>query len=193
MLRKVVRLGVILFGLLVLWVALVLFAGTVAQLRVPVDLSTFSVSAVGDDYVRANGTWVIEGQKQAFPLQTTEIWCEREMKRCTSATAQVVEGALMFVDLGLYDIISWEKSRIVFVDDSPGCVRYVYTIDPVTKFANGVRKKKTNTDGAIGDCTAIDQELRLSLKSGFLVVNALREEALPWYGKVALAPLKLFR
>ena len=86
--HRLIRTAVVLLGLLILWIALVFLAGAVIQSRVPVNLAPFSrVTLVSDGYVNATGTWVIEGDNQGFPLQSTEINCERELKRCTSATA----------------------------------------------------------------------------------------------------------
>jgi hypothetical protein len=192
--RKVLRWVLIICGLLALWVATALVAGAVMQSRVPVSLPPFmSVEAVGDQYALAQGTWVIEGQKQAFPLQATEIRCERPLGRCSSATAQVMLGDQMHADLGLYEIVTWEKSRIVYVDDSPLCVRYVYTIDLVSKSVNGVRTKRPQASPSAGTCGSYDEELRLSLKGGFEVTNALQHDAMPWFGEVAFAPFKLLR
>lgn len=195
MLRKSLKWVAAFVGLFGVWLAVVFVAAAVAADRVPISLSPgILVTGVGDSYVLANGTWVIEGQPQAFPLQTTEIRCERELRRCTSATAMVMLGKQLHVDISFHDVVSWEKSRVVFTDDSPSCVEYVYTIDLVTKVANGVRRKRTTPAvPAISDCGTFEQELHLSLKSGFSEVLALQKSAMPWFGEVALAPLRLFQ
>lgn len=80
-------------GLILLWVAAIVLAGLVASDRVPVTLSAAKfIQALGDDYVQAEGTWVLEGDRQAFPLQTTQIRCERALMRCTAGTAMVMTG-----------------------------------------------------------------------------------------------------
>lgn len=192
--RKGIRILLVLFSVLFAWMLIAWLAGTVAQLRVPVNLTPFNeIRQVTDDYVKASGTWVIEDEMQAFPLQTTEIWCEREIKRCTSATAQVMGGEQMFVHLDFFDIVSWEKTRIVFTDNTPGCVDYIHTIDLVTKTTTALRRKKADQSKAFGDCTALDPELRLTLRKGSDVTNKARTEALPWFGVIAFAPFKLLR
>lgn len=192
--RKVLRWVLIIGVLLIVWIATLWVASSVVKARVPVDLPPFlSIVPVGDQYVSVEGTWVIEGQRQAFPLQATEIRCERAMGRCSSATAQVMLGDQMHVDLGFYDIVSWEKSRIVFVDDSPLCVRYVYTIDLISKSVNGVRTKRPQANPSAAPCESVDKELRLTLKGGLEVTSALQDQAMPWFGALALAPFKLLR
>ena len=191
--QKMLKWGLLLLAAIAIWVATILVATAVVKSRVPVSLSPMShVFSIQENYAWATGTWVIEGQKQAFPLQTTQIRCEKEMRRCTAGTAIVMVGDQLNVDVSVHEVISWEKSRIVFVDDSPKCVQYVYTIDLVTKVANGVRRKRQGTQDDSANCAAFEQELQLSLKGGFREVFALENEAMPWFGKLALAPLKLF-
>jgi hypothetical protein len=190
--QRILRAVGILLGVLVLWIALMFLAGAVMQSRVPVNLAPFSsVTALSDGYVNATGTWVIEGDSQGFPLQTTELSCEREFKRCTSATAQVMMGTQMHVHLDTYQILNWEKTRVVFVDTAPSCVSYVYTIDLATKAVSGVRTRKPNATAVLGDCGAYDKELRLSLRGGLEVTKKLQDDALPWFGHLAFAPFKL--
>ena len=61
---------------LVAWIATLLSGGVVAS-RVPVSLRCGANAEQVGDYVFASGTWVIEGDKQTFPLQTAEIQCDR--------------------------------------------------------------------------------------------------------------------
>mgnify|MGYP003381761178 CR=1 FL=1 len=191
--QRILRAVGILLGALVLWIALLFAAGAVVDSRVPIDLPPLSnVNVVNDRYVSAKGTWVIDGERQAAPLQTTEIICEREFMRCTSATAQV-DGRSLHVNLDTYEIAGWEKTRIVFVDTAPTCADYIFTIDFSTKAVSGLRKKKPNGPSVPADCNTLDKELRLSLRSGFKVSLSLKDEALPWFGHLAISPFKLLR
>lgn len=193
--KRKILVGVgVLFGLLFLWVGIVFLASAVVKSRVPVSLPPFAnVFPLGDEYITAIGTWVIEGQKQAFPLQTTQIHCEKELRRCTTSTAQVMLGDQMHVDVRFYEIIEWGKAHVVFVDDAPSCVRYIYTIDLITKAVNAVRQKHEKPRGGAASCDGMERQLRLTLRGGFEVWNALQEDAIPWFGQIALAPLKLLR
>jgi hypothetical protein len=189
---RILRYGAIAVGVLVLWIALLFLAGAVMQSRVPVNLPYFSgVTPIMDGYVKATGTWVIDGDQQGFPLQTTEISCERELKRCTSATAEVMLGNQLTVHLDVYDIASWEKSRVVFVDDAPTCVSYVFTLDLASKSVAGVRRKKATEGGTPTDCAAFHKELRLYLRQGTEVTKRLQDDAVPWFGHIVFAPFKL--
>ena len=67
--------------------------GGVVASRVPVSLRCGANAEQVGDYVFASGTWVIEGDKQTFPLQTTEMQCDCTLLRCLSATAQVGYGS----------------------------------------------------------------------------------------------------
>jgi hypothetical protein len=191
--KKFLTWGGAALGVFLVWLAGILVAGAVVQHQVPVSLSTSTViRAVGDAYVVASGTWVMEGEAHAFPLQTTEIRCERELRRCSSGTAMVMLGNQLTVDVTFHEIVSWEKSRVVFVDDSPQCVQYVYTIDLASKAANGIRRKR-GRDALAPECSSVlNEELKLSLKSGFPEVQKLQESAMPWFGKMMLAPLRMF-
>ncbi len=178
-------------GVLVVWFAILFAAIAVVKDRVPVDLpSTEPVIDVGGTYVTASGTWVIEGDRQGIPLQTTKIICEKELRRCSMSTAKVYNDLLM-ADLDVYDVVSWESGRIVFKDDAPLCASYVFTIDLATRATNGVRRKKA-TEANSEPCVGLSEELRMSLKGGFEVVRELKDEAYPWFGKLARAPLMLF-
>jgi hypothetical protein len=179
---------------LLAWVASIFIAGAVIESRVPVRLPSHAeVIQLGDSYVKASGTWVIDGDKQGFPLQTTEITCERDLKRCTSATAQIMLGKQLAVSLDTYEITSWEKGRVVFIDDSPNCVSYVFTVDLATKSVAGVRRSKPGATASLGDCSVFSKELRLYLRNGFDVAKQLQDEAVPWFGHLVFAPFKLLR
>ena len=65
--------------------------GVVAS-RMPVSLRCGANAEQVGDYVFASGTWVIEGDKRTFPLQTAEIQCDRTLLRSLSATVQIGYG-----------------------------------------------------------------------------------------------------
>ena len=153
------------------WVATIVMASAVVKSRVPVSLPpTIQVLALGESFVAARGTWVIEGDKQAFPLQTTQIHCESELRRCTSATSRIGYGDQMLVDIDFHEVTEWGRSRVVFVDDSPACVRYIYTIDLLTQSANAVRLKREKPLIKDASCEGLEKQLRLTLKGGFDVM-----------------------
>lgn len=189
----------ILFGIgitllvVIVWAGVIYLATAVVKSRVPVSLGpSLSIHGGIGEFASAKGTWVIEGQKQAFPLQTTEIKCYARLRHCFSATAEVAGGDQLTVNLDSFEITEWTKSHVVFVDDSPLCVRYTYTINWAAKSATGIRHKRATPKVDSSLCLYItDQELRLSLRGGFEVWNPLQEKAVPWFGRIAVAPLKL--
>jgi hypothetical protein len=182
-----------LLGALTLWFALMFIAATIAQFRVPVNLPPLYISSgFTETHATVKGTWVTEGQRQAFPLQTTQIYCERELKRCTTATAQVMLGEQMYAHLDMFEILSWDKNLIVFLDNSPRCVSYTYTINFAGNSVTGIRKKKQKSVSTPDDCASLDQEIRLSLRGGFEISNSLRKEAMPWFGRFVFAPFEMF-
>jgi hypothetical protein len=124
--RRKIALGALFCVLaFVAWIAALLLSGVVVASRVPVSLPYgISVDRVGD-YVFVSGTWVIDGDKQGFPLQTTEIQCDRTLLRCSSATAQIGYGGQLTTMLGHYQVVEWGADRVVFVYTSPLCVSYV--------------------------------------------------------------------
>jgi hypothetical protein len=189
--RRSVWAGGILVALVVCWSVVLFLAAIVAKLSVPVTLPSMSVVQV-DGLVRVQGTWTIEGELQASPLQTTEIDCWAESRTCQSATATVSKSGRLDVLLDPLPVRQWTDSHIEFTDDSPSCVRYVYTINTVTKSVSGIRQRKhTDRDPVLG-CDQLNEELRLTMHDGFDVWRPLADAALPWYGRAALTPLSWF-
>jgi hypothetical protein len=178
-----------------IWIAIFFISCLVIESRVPVNLSPgvhiFVDASQG--YAVAEGTWVIEGDKQAFPLQTTKITCIKDDVICTSATAQVGYGDQLLVYTDQYKISEWSPTRIVFTDDAPTCVWYIYTMDLLTKSVSGIRQKKTTPIVGNEGCQEFDSTLRVSLKDGVSVRHQATEDAIPWFGVIAEAPFKLLQ
>ena len=157
--------GGILVALLLSWIPALLLAATVARLRVPVTLPSISVVRV-DGLVRAQGTWTIEGDSQTSPLHTTEIDCWAESRTCQSATVIVSKSGRLDVLLEPLPVRQWTDSQIEFTDDSPLCVRYVYTINIATNALSGIRQRKhTDREQAL-DCNQLEEEFRLTMRDG---------------------------
>jgi len=112
--------------------------------------------------------------------------------QCIAATASVGFGGTLYSELSFYKVVDWSASQLVFVDNMPTCVSYVYTIDLITQSANGIRRKRSSEAGLPDLCKGVEDELRLSLQDGFTVSKALRKEAEPWFGTLAFLPLKIF-
>jgi hypothetical protein len=90
--------------------------------QVPVKLpfgGSVYINSWDQGYVSAQGTWIIEGTNQAFPVQFTKITCVKEDKSCTSAQAEISFGSMLNVDLTFYDVLQWDETTIIFNDTSP--------------------------------------------------------------------------
>jgi hypothetical protein len=143
-------------------------------------------------YVYASGTWTMENSRQAFPIQTSKIRCNREEKSCTNAQAEIAFGKMLHLETYNYDITKWDNTTILF-RTATDCVEYVYTVDRSNKRLVGTRTKKA-TFGT--DCTLIeDKPLRLALVDGYDVWNKLSQEVeakyhpFMWMAVVAWWPL----
>jgi hypothetical protein len=127
-----------------------------------------------EGYVGATGTWVIDNDRQAFPVQYTELTCFLPDKQCRSATGEIVFGDTLSVSTERYDIVRWTADTIIFTTASAMCVDYTYTISRANQRVVGTRSPKKNRDSL---CTTGAETLQLSLTDGFKVTQQLESEA----------------
>lgn len=147
-------------------------SGMEAQVGIPSQLIV-STEFWERGYVFARGTFTIDNERSAFPLQVSEIECRREEKSCIEARAEIIGGGLLNVELEKREISLWNDSTILYRDDAR-CAQYVYTFDRANKRVIGTRTKKQNVSG----CESIDSKpLTLSLVNGFDVWQRLNNEA----------------
>jgi hypothetical protein len=127
-------------------------------------------------YVSTEGTWTIEGMKQAHPVQTSRTVCYKQEGRCTSAQAEIAFGDTLSLDVSLLEITKWDATTLVFTDTSPACVDYVYTIDRSNLRAFGTRKLKQD---ASDYCKQLleQRDLKLTLVDGSTIWQGLRDDA----------------
>jgi hypothetical protein len=91
---------------------------------------------VGSGYIHASGTWVIQGDQIADPINSSEIGCWKEWGNCISADASVpppsrgdVTGpSYLKVNTSYWEITSWSETRVV-AEQKSLCRRNVLTID----------------------------------------------------------------
>ena len=146
--------------------------------QVPVSIASGGRVFVNEwdrGYVSTEGTWTIEGTRQASPVQFTKITCVKKDGYCTSAQAEIAVGDTLSLDVSLFEITKWEVTTITFTNTSPLCVEYVYTIDRSNLRTFGTRKPKKDA----GDhCKLLEQrDLKLTLVDGFTVWQGLRDDA----------------
>jgi hypothetical protein len=132
---------------------MLLYVGT----QVPVHLRSggkIFANSWDSGFVHASGTWVIENDTQAFPLQFTELRCYRQDNECTSATAEVTFGDTLSVDTDRYEVVRWTNDTIIFTT-SALCVDYTYTVSRASERLVGTRTpKKAATDTCLVRGTA---------------------------------------
>jgi hypothetical protein len=127
-------------------------------------------------YVSATGTWVIDQERHAFPLNVSTVSCVRDENICYDAQANISSGFLNSY-LDSYPIVRWDRSTIQFQNNSPGCVTYIYVIDRATQKLSGRRTKRPDVDKE--QCGIVSDDLRLSFTDGRAVVEGLRRESAP--------------
>ncbi len=96
----------------------------------------------GEDFVTVKGTWTrtdLTNDTIANPLQTSNIECKKEEKRCVEALAYVSDSVLLS-DVVEYDIQSWTSDAIVLRRDFP-CATEIFTVDLNTKTVSGAGKR----------------------------------------------------
>jgi hypothetical protein len=119
-------------------------------------------TSIWNSYASAKGTWVIEGQEQGIPLQTTEIQCYKEMNQCFEATAMLQDGDYLASWLDTHEIDRWDDVEIVTKRDL-NCVRYTMRISRVQKTVSALRAKINDST----TCKSVqDPDLRLRLADG---------------------------
>jgi hypothetical protein len=176
----------------VAWVALIVAAGAWISNKVPVSLPMRSMFTDSWDrgWVQATGTWTIENDKQAFPFQTSEIDCRRDEGVCRESRASIGGGDTLQVDSDAHKIVKWDAHTVVYVNESPTCAQYKYTLNRATKTVIGVRERLQSNDPI---CSNLTERLVLNLSDGLKLTIQAREDATPWWAEVAFAPLRLFR
>jgi hypothetical protein len=114
-------------------------------------------------YVYAEGTFTIDNDRSAFPIQTSKIGCHRDRKSCTVALAEIAFGGMINIELKEHEVSLWNEATILFLEDAL-CVQYVYTIDRTNKRVFGTRTKKPDQRG----CELVDgKPLTLTFVNGF--------------------------
>lgn len=149
----------------------------VLQSYVPVNLpSSGNVFTNNWDqgFVWAEGTWVIDNEKHAFPVNVSKITCLQRDSVCRSADAKLGSGNIMYVDSDVYQITRWDSATITF-KTSAICTDYVYTI-----VRTNARLVGTRTTNDKADCPFTEKRpLNLTLVDGLSVTSQLARDMWP--------------
>ena len=127
---KAIRIICVFVGLVVATLWLMTVSENYVRSRVPVSLphSHAFVDLWDDGFVVLEGTWVIEGSRHAFPLNTSKIVCRA--KTCIDSMARISMGGVpnLSVDEVRHEITRWDKENLIYQTGSE-CVDYVYSIE----------------------------------------------------------------
>jgi hypothetical protein len=182
-------------GLLVLLLAgfAIILAAHIAYIsdKVPVSLlgdGRVSVGGWDGGFVAASGTWTIEGDGHAFPLNVSEIHCVRDEERCYGAEARLSDRYLS-AELERYAIRKWDNSTLEFVTEAQ-CVTYVYVINRSTERLTGRRLKK-KPPPEICQGRELENDLKLSFVGGSSIVRNLQQQHAPTPPPLSPLPVRL--
>lgn len=135
-------------------------------------------------YIHAEGSWVIQGDESAYPMNVTDIDCWKEFRNCIIADAHVTTprdgdsgSSYVSVDTSYWEITSWSETRVV-AEQSGLCRRNVLTVDEQAKQVFQVQ-----TDLNAADCKDLIgpmskprmTTLEDGVKVGLAHYNAVRE------------------
>lgn len=133
------------------------------------------------EFVSAKGTWIMEGEEQGLPLQSSEIECRRELGLCIEATAIIMEGNHLTVWLEVNRVERWDDYEIVTRPREHECTRYTLRISRSQRSVTGLRSTKKTA----GTCLHIEaKDFRLKLEDGLVALRgyeAKRKAALKRY------------
>ena len=171
---------------LALFVVAVAISNWMIQDRVPVMLHNNLAIHGNTNYAVATGTMVIEGERGAMPLQTSEIKCYAYAKQCMVAQAMITPQKGLYVMVDSYPVIEWTDSHLVF-GEAATCVTNTYTVNWVSKSVTGLRIRNKNPKQGV-DCSAIvHDELRVTMRDGFDVWQEENVRAQPAFIKAMSA------
>jgi hypothetical protein len=135
-------------------------------------------------FISATGTWTIVDDRQAYPIQTTEISCWKSRGICHEITATITDTNFLSIHSVEHEIERWDRHEVVTKpQESALCARYTLRIARQDKTVTGLRLRTLNE----GICKGTTPELHLKLVSGATVwtqVNNERAEKLQQVGQM---------
>lgn len=145
----------------------------------PLRISRFS------GHIEVEGTWKIEGEQIAYPVNSSKIVCEKQKGFCLIASAELsipslekdVEQYSLHISTSFYDIISWSSDEVIAQAKSD-CRTVLLTIN---SSANEVFEVARNND--TGQCReqpfslpSLDKPIVARLVPGFDATRAWWEQ-----------------
>ena len=183
------------FSGLTLFFCVIVVMNIYTDSKVPAQLGYKTSFIETQNTVVAEGTWTStsdlpDGLKNTilFPQQTSKIVCDKSEQRCFESKAMISHAGTspyLMTDLIEYEITSWTKDNIVFVNRNL-CFDSIFNLDLNSKTLNGVEKFANNASNN-NYCVKPDKNdsnVTYKLLDGFTVHQQLRREASPWLLKV---------
>ena len=112
-----------------------------AQLEHETEISAaFKFVSVSNVFASAEGTWTLQGDTIAYPVNRTQIWCQRPDLTCTVFTANIAlpredglaGSATLLTDVQNYDVTRWTASEVQARAQSD-CRQTILTVNGETK------------------------------------------------------------
>lgn len=159
--------------------------------KAPVGLDSFVDVNGNSQYASAAGTWVrtdLTDDTIANPIQKSKIECYRNQGRCIQATAYVMDGKSLGVDIETFTIQQWTPSAVIYADEGL-CSTTIYTIDLGTHVVSGAGHLTNQGDLSCKMNFKSKEQWSLLLSNGFNVYWRLHQAARPWLLRVLQALL----
>lgn len=113
--------------------------------QLPVQLPPYVfISDTWDASVWASGTWTIVNGRQAMPLQTTHIECNRKWKYCVESTAMVEEDNQLVLNVEDNEVERWDDQEIVTKPKTSHCVTETLRLSRSQNTVTRVRRPTTS-------------------------------------------------
>jgi hypothetical protein len=144
---------------------------------IPLSSSFVNVAAWDRGYFSAEGTWTIEREGHAFPINVSKISCFRQEKLCYEAQARIT-GNYLASDLEIHPVVKWDDTTLEFTNEA-ACVTYVYVANRRTAKVTGRREIKTKAGEECKLGFELKRDLALSLVDGPTVGRELQAKASP--------------
>jgi len=149
--------------ILVLWIF-----GLKKELKTPVHISSlatvFKYPQTNPSSVTVKGTWLPDHTPRQMSwdvIQTSEIYCSKELNACHEAIAYVSNNTnSMESELKEFRILKWTDTSIVSIREGL-CFNHILTIDLVTEKANSIIKSTGDTK-----CDPVE-EMSFSMVNGW--------------------------
>lgn len=141
--------------------------------------TTFKIVSVSDPSASAEGTWTLQGDTIAYPVNRAQIRCWRSDRSCTVFTANITlpredgaGSATLLTDVQYYDVTRWTATEVQAATQSI-CRQTVLTINGDTK-----QVYEVSTDLTKEGCPLLgpmDQPKVATLQDGFDLIRKVYE------------------